>query len=62
MDPDANLTEQRRLAVRILRAEDVEQPISAEDAARLASLVLALAEWIERGGFVPAVWAAGQKR
>jgi hypothetical protein len=49
MDPNSNLEEQLRLA-----ADLVE--IGSADAARLAELVLALDEWIRRGGFIPARW------
>lgn len=49
MDPDANLDEALELAVVLERYED-------DDARRLAELVLALNEWISRGGFLPAAW------
>lgn len=51
MDPDANIKEQLDLAERL-----VEGRGSADDAARLAELVLALNGWLTRGGFYPAPW------
>lgn len=59
MDPDANLKEQLDLARRIIRILDDSAyafaPVPAQ-AARLAELVLALDEWIVRGGFLPSRW------
>ncbi len=52
MDPNANLKEQIEICKRIL-AEDVDE----SDAPRLADLVLALNEWIAKGGFLPSAWA-----
>ncbi len=56
MDPDANLKEQLELADAISTAAEAgfESP---EDAWRLAELVLALNEWIKKGGFLPAAWS-----
>lgn len=61
MDPDANLAEQRRLAEHI--AHHIHTPLTkdvsdlvAGYAARLAELVIALDEWISRGGFYPKDW------
>lgn len=48
MDPNANLEEQLRLAEAILD--------EGEEGNRLAELVLALDEWIRRGGFLPEAW------
>jgi hypothetical protein len=56
MDPTANLAEQRRLASRLA---DCETPDPA-DIARLAELVIALDEWIARGGALPSQWQAGR--
>jgi len=59
MDPDANLKEQLELARKIT---DVSLPFwgSVEemcyDVNRLAELVLALDEWIKKGGFLPQQW------
>jgi len=50
VDPNANLAEQLELARELV---DDENP----DAARLAELVIALDEWIARGGFLPLRWA-----
>lgn len=51
MDPNANLDEQRELARRF-----VEETISLAEVDRLAELVLALDEWLARGGFLPKRW------
>jgi hypothetical protein len=51
MDPNANLEEQRRLAKRL-----VDSPYENDQVQRLAELVLALDEWISKGGFLPARW------
>lgn len=53
MDPLENLNEQRLLATRILACVDGDQPIDANDVARLAELVVALDEWRLAGGFDP---------
>jgi hypothetical protein len=58
MDPKANLREQREIARRLQAALDAEDVIGeihnlAEDAGRLAELVLALDDWRKRGGFDP---------
>jgi hypothetical protein len=50
MDPTANLAEQLALAETLL-----EESIG-DDADRLAELVLALHEWIVKGGFFPDQW------
>ena len=52
MDPNANLTEQLRLARRL---SDSPKP-SAHDARRLAELVEALNDWLRNGGFLPKAW------
>ena len=56
MDPNANLTEQRQLAQRIIDDEESGQGMSKRDADRLAELVIALDEWLSSGGFKPAAW------
>lgn len=60
MDPKANLREQLELARAIEEREDCNEYYSreqleaqADDAARLAGLVLALDEWMKKGGFSP---------
>ncbi len=59
MDPEANLIEQLSVARAILeRAEENEYSrdrleAQAEDAERLAELVLALDGWMKKGGFSP---------
>lgn len=55
MDPDANLEEQRHLAEFVLAGG--EHDADAWDAAqRLAELVLALDEWVRKGGALPREW------
>ena len=51
MDPNENLKEQLALATSIVNEECDET-----EAPRLAELVLAMHEWITRGGFIPAAW------
>lgn len=53
MDPNANLKEQIELACKL---QDYERDDDASDVCRLAELVLALNEWISKGGFLPAKW------
>lgn len=53
MDPNANLKEQRELAKKILEENN------REDVDRLAELVLALDEWLSKGGFPPTDWVHG---
>jgi hypothetical protein len=55
MDPDANLNEQLELAQEIVDSEDTGFN-HHEQAWRLAELVLALHEWMCRGGFSPEPW------
>ena len=67
MDPNANLEEQLKLAAELQRMEDEQEgdwsdwESSAqldylEAAGRLAELVLALSEWLHKGGFLPDRW------
>jgi hypothetical protein len=51
MDPNTNLSEQRRIVDRMLNGH--EQP---EDGCRLAELSAALDEWMSSGGFLPDAW------
>jgi hypothetical protein len=53
MDPSSNLLEQLALSHKLL---DDEYEVDAGDACRLAELVIALDEWIRKGGFKPAPW------
>lgn len=57
MDPNANLKEQLQLASRITEAYEHDQHPSALDVARLVELVLALDQWLRKGGFPPAAWS-----
>lgn len=52
MDPDANLNEQRRVVARIL----ADERVSEGDFYRLAELVEALDQWLQKGGFLPKDW------
>lgn len=54
-DPDSNLSEQLRLAQELIDSAEsgFDDP---EGAWRLAELVLALDEWIKKGGFLPQQW------
>jgi hypothetical protein len=52
MDPEANLRRQLAIARAAVYAE-ADDPTLVE----LAELVLALDEWIARGGFLPPRWA-----
>ena len=67
MDPDANLREQRAIAVDVMAIWDnsdaetcgfteEQQGELTEHAIRLAELVQALDQWISRGGFLPQPW------
>lgn len=58
MDPDANLKEQLTIAKRIIKHADAPTTVAvdAHDAEALAERVIALNEWIKRGGFLPAAW------
>lgn len=55
MDPDANLREQLELAQK-LHLSDQFQPLHAGYGDRLAELVLALDEWLRKGGALPKAW------
>lgn len=56
MDPNANLEELRVIANRMLD-EEAESPDGfANDATRLAELVVALDEWLSIGGLLPRAW------
>lgn len=66
MDPNANLQEQAQLAKAMTDAS--EYPTSnakwlelADRADRLAELVIALDEWIAKGGFLPTRWQRDSK-
>lgn len=68
MDPNANIEELLRLAQRI-RAEDntTELKVMTENevldaAERMSELVLALDEWLVKGGFMPQRWQYAGKR
>lgn len=56
MDPDANLNEQLETALAITHAIDAGREPNPADAERLAELVLALDEWMRKGGILPKRW------
>jgi len=51
MDPNENLRQQLELAEQLVDDDSV-----SPETRELAELVLALNDWIERGGFLPAGW------
>jgi hypothetical protein len=57
MDPNANLDQQLRLATQMIEDGESGMGIELIDADRLAELVLALDEWIMKGGALPSRWA-----
>lgn len=56
MDPEVNLEEQKELAKKLLHGERTTPEDFEDDVARLAELVLALDEWLSKGGFLPRAW------
>ena len=56
MDPNATLTEMLDLSERITAVSDSDKPVDEADAVRLAELVTAMNEWMQRGGFCPTRW------
>ena len=57
MDPTANLKEQIELAQNWVEwVDDSEPPEEIAAINRLSELVLALDEWIKKGGFLPRQW------
>jgi hypothetical protein len=58
MDPSANLSEQLNLAETIVG----RLPFLDGDGERLAHLVLALDEWLRKGGALPEPWKARKRK
>lgn len=56
MDPDANLKEALELANCLACEGDFDPHAKLIEAERLADLLLALDEWITKGGFLPERW------
>lgn len=56
MDPDKCLAELVELATEVVNREEVSLEDYQGRASRACELVLALNEWMERGGFVPKAW------
>lgn len=56
MDPNENLRQQLAISTRILQQEALPDVEQSPDVVRLAELVIALNEWMEKGGFCPARW------
>ena len=60
MDPDKCLDEALEVAREIVDALDGSEPYDIDDAANtLAERVIALDEWLRKGGFLPKPWARG---
>lgn len=67
MDPNANLQEQLAIAKHIIHTWDncnddgtlslAQAADVADDANRLADLIVALDEWIRKGGYLPKRWS-----
>ena len=58
MDPTRNLAEQLRLAKNI----HDRLPFLDGDGERLADLVVALDEWLRKGGALPEPWRTGRRK
>lgn len=56
MDPDANLGELLALARGLVDLDPSDATEYVGEVNRLSELVLALDEWIVKGGFLPARW------
>ncbi len=56
MDVDENLREQLELANRIIDRHNGGEPADESEVDRLAELILALDEWIRKGGMLPRRW------
>jgi proline dehydrogenase len=56
MDPNSNLAEQLELAEKLIAEYDRNYHVDEEEADRLAELVIALDEWLRKGGFLPCPW------
>jgi hypothetical protein len=57
MDPNATLAEIREITS-LHQQGEIADALDSFD--RLAELTFALDEWISKGGFLPAAWAAGR--
>jgi hypothetical protein len=57
MDPTTNLRELLLIAKEIDETHHMTDEYTLQNGPRLAELVLALDEWIKKGGFMPAQWA-----
>lgn len=57
MSPNANLREQLEIAARLNALRVVRDKDIMNDGYRLAELIVALNEWIARGGSLPDAWA-----
>ena len=62
MDPNANLDEQVSIAAALLKEWDFHGTVDIYDSARLAELVIALDEWIRKGGSLPNLWQNNSKQ
>jgi hypothetical protein len=61
MDPDVCLREAREIAERVQKAYDDPDGngVDQDDANQLAAHVVALDDWLRKGGFLPAAWKPG---
>jgi hypothetical protein len=62
MDPNENLTEQLQIAREMTTDRDGGFTNQSESTLRLAELVIALDEWIRKGGFIPEAWDLKARR
>lgn len=56
LDPDKNLEQQKDIAQRMVEGKMATPEDFETDSIRLAELVLALDEWMSKGGFPPKAW------
>lgn len=61
MDPNATLKEILEIAERMISVDDRDAGELIEDSLQLVELVMALDEWMTKGGFLPEKWAARWK-
>jgi len=57
MDPNANLTAQRKCTIALLESNHLSEPEKIGIGEELATLVDALDQWISKGGFLPTEWS-----
>lgn len=62
MDPDANLERLLELARALADLDPVESSEETEQAIELAHTVIALHDWLAKGGFLPKDWDLGRNQ